>query len=107
MISPQSMLDHTMLVGGPLLCHKKDFAREAQLGEEQMSDIRRRLKKAEEKLNLNQEHKIVTIVDYSGFVDSSGELPPDRTYGNITVRYVAYEDVSKDKALQCETYQDE
>ena len=46
-----------------------------------MSDIRRRLKKAEDKLNLNQEHKIATIVDFSG----AEELPPDRTNGNITV----------------------
>ena len=35
-----------------------------------MTDIRRRLKKAEEKLNLNEEHITVNIVHFGG------ELPP-------------------------------
>ena len=57
-----------------------------------MSNIRRRLKKAEDKLNLNQEHKIVNIVDFSG----AEELPPDRTDGNITIHLVKYEDIIGD-----------
>ena len=55
-----------------------------------MSDIRRRLKKAEEKLNINQEHTTVNIVYFGG-----GKLPPDHTNGNITIHHVAYEDVRK------------
>ena len=55
-----------------------------------MSDIRRRLKKAEDKLNINQEHITVNIVYFGG-----GKLPPDRTNDNITVHHVAYEDVRR------------
>ena len=60
-----------------------------------MSDIRRRLKKAEEKLNLNQKHITFNLV-YFG----RGELPPDRTDGNITIRHVRHEDIREEKALQ-------
>ena len=59
-----------------------------------MSDIRRRLKKAEEKLNLNEEHITVNIVHFGG------ELPPDHTDGNITVHYVTHEDIHEEKARQ-------
>lgn len=60
-----------------------------------MSDIHRRLKKAEEKLNLNQEQITVNIVCFSG-----RELPPDDTKGSMTLHYVAYEDVRKEKVNQ-------
>ncbi len=60
-----------------------------------MSDIRRRLKKAEEKLNLNQKHITINIVYFGG-----RELLPDPTDGNITVHHVAYVDVFREKANQ-------
>lgn len=60
-----------------------------------MSNIRRRLKKAEQKLNINEKHITVNIV-YFG----EGELPPDHTDGNITVHHVAYEGVRREKANQ-------
>ncbi len=55
-----------------------------------MSDICRRLKKAEKELNVNQEHKAVTIVHFGG------TLPPDRIEGNITYHFV----ICKRKARQ-------
>jgi hypothetical protein len=55
-----------------------------------MTDIRRRLKTAEEKLNLNEEHITVNIVSFSGV-----EPPPDRTGGNITVHYVTHEEKAR------------
>ena len=60
-----------------------------------MSDIRRRLKKVEEKLSLNERHSVVNIIDFSG-----GECPPDHTDGNITVHYVTHEDIHEEKARQ-------
>jgi hypothetical protein len=62
-----------------------------------MSDIRRRLKKAEEKLNLNEEHITVNIVHFGG-----GECPPDRTDGNITIHHVKHEDIREEKEQPCE-----
>ena len=59
-----------------------------------MTDIRRRLKTAEEKLNLSEEHITVNIVHFGG------EPPPDRTDGNITVHYVTHEDIREEKARQ-------
>ncbi|MHC4121596.1 MAG: hypothetical protein ACYSWO_29335 [Planctomycetota bacterium] len=53
-----------------------------------MSDIRRRLKKAEEKLSINEKHTTVNVVYFGG-----GESPPDHTHGNTTTHYVAYEDI--------------
>jgi len=47
-----------------------------------MSDIRRRVKKAEKALNVTKEHTTVTIVRFGG------TLPPDRTEGNITYHFV-------------------
>ena len=55
-----------------------------------MSDIRRRLKKVEEKLSLNEEHITVNIVSFSGV-----EPPPDRTDGNITVHCVMHEEKAR------------
>ena len=60
-----------------------------------MTDIRRRLKTAEEKLNLNEKHTTVNIIHFGG-----GECPPDRTDGNITVHYVMHEDIHEEKARQ-------
>ena len=51
-----------------------------------MSDIRRRLKKAENKMNLNKEPIIITITEYGD------ELPPDHTDGNITIHYVRHDE---------------
>ena len=53
-----------------------------------MSDIRRRIKKAEKKLNLNQKHITINMIHWG-----RGELPPDRTSGNMTIHCVRYEDV--------------
>ncbi len=58
-----------------------------------MLNISRRLGKAEKALNLSGEHITVKMVCYGG------ELPPDRTQGNITVQYVMYDK----KENQCET----
>ena len=55
-----------------------------------MYGMNRRLKKVEDKLNLNEEHITVNVVYFGG-----GELPPDRTNDNITVHHVAYEDVRR------------
>jgi hypothetical protein len=49
-----------------------------------MHEIRRRIKKAEDRLNLGEEHMIVTITHYGG------ELPPEQTVGNMTIRHVMY-----------------
>ena len=51
-----------------------------------MRDICRRIKNAEKKLNLSQEHITVDIVCYGV------KLPPDRTQGNITCCYVMYDE---------------
>ncbi len=51
-----------------------------------MRDISRRINKAEKALNLSEEPKTVTIVQFGG------ELPPDRTQGNITIQYVMYDE---------------
>jgi hypothetical protein len=50
-----------------------------------MTNIKRRIKNIEKKLNLNEKPKTVTIVQFGG------ELPPNRTEGNITIQYVMYE----------------
>ena len=55
-----------------------------------MSDLHRRLKKAEDRLNLNTKPRTVAIVQFGG------RLPPDRTDGNTTIRHVAYEDIAKE-----------
>jgi hypothetical protein len=55
-----------------------------------MSDLNRRLKRAEKKLNLGQEPITVNIVCYG-----VGELPPDSEQGNVTIHYVAYDRIEK------------
>lgn len=60
-----------------------------------MSDIRRRLKKAEDKLNLNQEQITVNIVHWG-----RGKLPPDHTSGPMNIHYVRYEDKPKEEKVQ-------
>ncbi len=59
-----------------------------------MRDIGRRLKNIEKKLNLNEEHKIVTIVHFGG------ELSPDCTNGNTTIHFVMYDEICKEKEQQ-------
>jgi hypothetical protein len=58
-----------------------------------MSDMRRRLKKAEEELGLDK--KPVTI-EILRFGISVPELPPDRTYGELTIHF-AWFDLNKHK----------
>ena len=60
-----------------------------------MTDIRRRLKKVEEKLSLNEKHSVVNIVYFGG-----GECPTDRTDGNITIHHVTHEDIHEEKTRQ-------
>ena len=55
-----------------------------------MTNINNRLKKAEQKLNINQKNLIVTIFEFGG------ELPPEQKQGNITIRYAQYDE----KAMQ-------
>ena len=56
-----------------------------------MSDLNRRLKKIEKALNVGRDaQRVVEIVMFH-----DGELPPDHTYGNLTIRQVRYEDVCK------------
>ncbi|MEA3227120.1 MAG: hypothetical protein U9Q07_14315 [Planctomycetota bacterium] len=54
-----------------------------------MNDIRRRVKKVEEKLSLNEKHTAVNIVHFGR------ELPADHTNGNITVHYVMYDEKAR------------
>ena len=54
-----------------------------------MRDISKRVRNAEKKLNLSQEHIAVDIVCYGD------KLPPDRTEGNITIHYVKYDEKAK------------
>ena len=60
-----------------------------------MSDIRRRLKKAEDKLNLIQERVTINMIHWG-----RGESPPDHTSGPMNIHYVRYEDVRREKAKQ-------
>jgi hypothetical protein len=50
-----------------------------------MHEIRRRIKNVEKRLNLGEEHKTVLLIQYGG------ELPPDRTVGNMTIQHVMYD----------------
>ena len=59
-----------------------------------MRDIRRRLKSIEERLNLKEEPKTITIVQFGG------KLSPDRTEGNITYHFVMYDEMNDRKAKQ-------
>ncbi len=59
-----------------------------------MYSMNRRLKKVEERLNVDKEERPpVTIVYFGG-----GECPPDRTDGNMTIHHVKYEDIISDSA---------
>ena len=51
-----------------------------------MRDICRRIKNIEKKLNLSEKPIAVTIVCFGG------ELPPDRTIGNLTTHFVMYDE---------------
>jgi hypothetical protein len=55
-----------------------------------MSDLNRRLKKVEKTLNIDNEQRVAEIVMFN-----DGPLPPDQTYGNLTIRHVRYSDVIK------------
>ena len=59
-----------------------------------MRDFSRRLKSIEKKLNLNKEHKIINIIHYGD------ELPPDSTTGNMTIHFVMYDEICKEKDQQ-------
>jgi hypothetical protein len=50
-----------------------------------MSNLERRIGRAEEALSVGQEPIIVNIVDFSG-----GPLPSEQRRGNVIVRHVAY-----------------
>lgn len=60
-----------------------------------MRAILRRIKKAEEKLNLNQKHITINMIHWG-----RGELPPDHTSGNMNIHYVRYEDVREGNSGQ-------
>ena len=51
------------------------------------SNLKRRIKKAEEKLNMGQKEIRFSVTHYA----SKGPLPPDIRYGNILVHFVRYE----------------
>jgi hypothetical protein len=57
-----------------------------------MYDMSRRLKKVEKALNVDKEQRVAEIV-YFG----DGLLPPDQTYGNLTIRYVRFYDIYNKK----------
>ena len=54
-----------------------------------MTNMKRRIKNVEDKLNLNEKPVTIMIVEYGG------ELPPDRTQGNMTIHYVMYDERAK------------
>jgi len=60
-----------------------------------MSDLNRRLRKLEGKLNVDKEPRVAEIVWFA-----NAPLPPDHTEGNITIRYVRFDDICKKKAEQ-------
>ena len=62
-----------------------------------MRDIGRRLKNIEKRLNLGEKLVTITIVQFGG------QLPPGRTEGNITYRYIMYDE----KVKQWEVFTDE
>jgi hypothetical protein len=63
-----------------------------------MSDITRRLKKAEKVLNVgNHEKQIAEIVSFGG-----GEPPKDHDNVYNIIRYVRYEDVCRRQKMTCE-----
>ena len=54
-----------------------------------MTNMKRRIKKIEDKLNLSEKPVTIRIVQFGG------ELPPDRTQGNITIHFVRYDEIEK------------
>jgi len=56
-----------------------------------MSYLERRVKKIENRLNVNKEPSIVEIVNFG-----DGNLPPEHTAGGITLRHVHYKDIRKE-----------
>jgi len=50
-----------------------------------MHEIRRRIKNVEKRLNLTEGHITVRVTQYGG------ELPPDQTVGNMTIRHVMHD----------------
>ena len=54
-----------------------------------MHGLRRRIKNVEKSLNLGGEHIIVVVTHYGG------ELPPEQTVGNMTIRHVMYDGAGK------------
>ena len=61
-----------------------------------MYNLNRRLKKVEKTLNLDKEQHVAEIVMFN-----EGSLPPDQTYGNLTIRHVRYSDICGKKEQQC------
>ena len=55
-----------------------------------MRDISRRIKNAEEKLNLSEKPVTIKIVMFG-----KGPPPPDRTVGNMTIHHVMYEGMER------------
>ena len=62
-------------------------------GQENMSNIKTRIEKAEQRLNLDREPIICAIVDFG-----DKPLPPDEQRGNVLVRHVRYSDIRNDLA---------
>jgi hypothetical protein len=54
-----------------------------------MSNITRRIKNVEKRLNLKEKPITITIVHFGG------QLPPSRTEGNITYHHVMYDEKAK------------
>lgn len=55
-----------------------------------MANLNRRLKKVEKALNVDKEQRVAEVVYFA-----DGPLPPDQTYGNLTIRHVRYDDICK------------
>ena len=60
-----------------------------------MSNMNRRLKKVEKALNVDKEQRVAEVVLFC-----DGPLPPDQTYGNLTIRHVRYDDICKKEERQ-------
>ena len=58
--------------------------------------IEARIKKAEEKLSIDNELTVVEIVDFSG-----QPLPPERVDGNRITRFVSYADLIARRQNEC------
>ena len=60
-----------------------------------MSDLNRRLKKVEKALNVDEEKRVIQLIMFC-----KGELLPERTYGNMTIRPVRYDDICRQRVRQ-------